>query len=102
MVRLKSIGIKQTAKFFAVFCFLISLVFIIPISVITILVGSFSVKESGLFPVAFGGVFILVLPLFYALIGFVMVSIFSFIYNQIAKRIGGVEFEMEDKIKTES
>lgn len=96
MVQVKKIGIKQTAKVVAVFYFLISLIFVIPISLITILVGSFANQDSGLLSTAFGGLFLLLLPLFYAVIGFLMVALVSLIYNAIAKRIGGVEIDLEE------
>jgi len=97
MVRIKRIGIKQTAKVIAVFYFVISIIFVLPISLITLLVGSSGNKASGVFPQALGGVFLLLIPVFYAVIGFVMVALTAFIYNFIAKRFGGVEIELDSE-----
>jgi hypothetical protein len=102
MVRIKKIGIKQTAKFFAFFYFLVSAVFIFPIGLITLLVGSFSGQKSGVFGATFGGALLLLLPLFYAAIGAVMVATASFVYNQIAKRIGGIEIELDTETKSDT
>ena len=102
MVQVKRIGVKQTAKFFGVFYFLIALVFILPFSLISMVAG-FGVlpKEQGpgIFA-ALGGLVLLFIPLFYALIGFVFVAIGAVIYNLIAGKVGGVEIELkteEDK-----
>lgn len=102
MVQIKRIGIKQTAKVFAIFYFLISLTFILPMALITLLLpiffGSLSGQKSGFSGATLGGVFLLLMPLLYAAIGFVMVAITAFIYNLIAKRIGGVEIELDSEV----
>ena len=98
MVQIKRIGIRQTAKFFAVFYFLVSLVFVIPFSLVSLFIGWFGGKEQGLFATAFGGLFLLFISLLYALIGFVMVTLISFIYNALAKRIGGIEIELDSEV----
>lgn len=100
MVRIKKIGIKQTAKFFAIFYFLVSAVFIFPIGLITLLIGSFSDQKSSVFGATFGGALLLLIPLFYAVMGATMVALAAFIYNQIAKRIGGIEIELDTKSDT--
>ena len=97
MIQIKKIGIKQTAKFFAVFYFLISLVFVLPIFFITLLVGSIGGKGSSGLSAIFGGALIIFMPILYAILGFVGVAASSFAYNLIAKRIGGVEIEFDSK-----
>jgi hypothetical protein len=97
MVQIKRIGIKQTAKVISVFYFLISLVFVLPISLIAFFLGSLGGKEDGFFATAFGGIILLLLPLFYALMGFVMVALTALIYNALAKRIGGIEIELDSE-----
>ncbi len=92
MVRVKKIGVKQTAKFAAVFYLTITAIFFIPFALISLLVGALSEAGSlGLFP----GVFMVFMPFVYAGIGFLMVAIMSVLYNFVAKRVGGVEIEIE-------
>ena len=64
MAQIKRIGIKQTAKVAAVFYFVITFVFAVPVFLITLLVGYFGGTESSVpFGGAiFGGFFILLLP----------------------------------------
>ena len=97
MVRIKRIGIKQTAKVFAVFYFLISLVFVLPISLIALLVGSSGNKGTGILPAAFGGVILFILPIAYGIIGFVMVALSAALYNLVARYVGGVEIELNSE-----
>ncbi len=73
----------------------------IPIFGISLLVGGFTNSENfGGFGAVFGGIFLLVLPFLYALLGGVIVAISASIYNFIAKRFGGVEIEIEEKTET--
>ncbi len=97
MAKIKRIGIKQTAKFATVFYFLISFVFILPIFLITLLVGGLGEAQDAL-PLGgtvFGGVLLLLLPVLYALLGGIMVAIGSVLYNLVAKITGGIEVEID-------
>jgi uncharacterized protein YacL len=50
-------------------------------------------------PAAFGGAFIVILiPVLYALIGFIGGIIMAALYNLIAKWTGGLEFELSDVV----
>jgi hypothetical protein len=100
MVQIKRIGVKQTAKVLAVFYFLISLVFVLPMAVFTLFIGTLGGQKSGLSGATFGGLFLLLMPLVYAAIGFVMAAITAVIYNAIAKRVGGIEIELDSKART--
>jgi hypothetical protein len=97
MVQITRIGVKQTAKVIAIFYFLISIAFVLPIALIAIFAGSIGGKEAGNFPAVFGGFFMVVIPFLYATLGFVMVAVSATIYNLIAKRAGGVEFELNNE-----
>jgi hypothetical protein len=104
MARIKSIGVKQTAKFAAVYYFFIILTIFIPITLIFLIASLFGLASEDSFPlggVLLGGVFLIFLPIVYALMGGAMVALATFLYNVVAKRIGGVEIELEDSQKTE-
>jgi hypothetical protein len=57
-------------------------------------IGSLDGEGFGLFGI-FSGIFMLVMPVIYALIGGVVVALMSFFYNLVAKFVGGVEIEIE-------
>lgn len=91
--RLKRIDPVQAAKVAAVIYFLISLVFLLPIMLIGQVTGGSGFSE------AFGlgiGMAILVLPVVYAVLGFVVVAISCLIYNLVAGWVGGIEVEVEE------
>lgn len=89
MKRIKRIGVVQTAKVAAVIYFLIIAIVAIPFGLISIAFGGFygiGHWEAILF---------LFIPFFYALVAFVFTVIGCWVYNLIAKRIGGIEVEIE-------
>jgi membrane protease YdiL (CAAX protease family) len=47
-------------------------------------------------PAIFSGVFVIFLPIIYAVVGFIGGVIAGFIYNLVAKWTGGVEFTTEE------
>ena len=59
--------------------------------------GSSGNKGSGIFPAAFGGVILVIMPIVYGLIGFVMVALSAALYNLVAKYVGGVEIELNSE-----
>jgi len=98
MARISKIGIKQIFKFSFFFYLTITFIFVLPVALITFLVGSTS-KTQELFPfggAVLGGLFFLILPVIYAVVGAIMVSISARLYNFIAKKVGGIEVEIED------
>ena len=47
-------------------------------------------------PVIFTGVFIIFLPIIYAVLGFIAGIIAAFVYNVVAKWTGGIEFTTQE------
>ncbi len=76
----------QLGKFLAVLYFAISLL-IIPFILLGSLVGP---KGSGM-----GLIFVILIPLIYTVIGFISGIIGAFIYNLVAKFVGGIEVEID-------
>jgi len=70
---------------------------IVPFFVVIVLIGN---KTGSAAPAAFGLGFAIMLPVFYAVLGFIGGVISAFIYNLIAKWTGGLEFEVRDVIPT--
>lgn len=61
-----------------------------------LLLGPGMAMVGGSRPAGFGGVvlFAIFLPLFYAICGFIAGAVFAFLYNAIARAIGGIEVEL--------
>lgn len=96
MVRIKRLGVVQTAKVAAVMYFIFSAVIMIPIGLITMLTGPAKDSFPGLFGGLFGGIFMIIMPIIYAVLGFIFVAIACLIYNLIARFMGGIEIELEN------
>jgi len=89
MAQLKRFGVFQTAKFAAALYGIASIVFMIPIG----LMMAMSDKGSSL--ALFGGLLFLLMPIVYAVMGFIFVAIVCLLYNFLAGLIGGIEIELE-------
>lgn len=74
----------QTAKVLAVMYFVIALPFLLLMLVM-----------PGPRPPFFSGL-LLVMPIFYALFGFLFTLFGAWVYNFVAQRIGGIEFTTRD------
>jgi heme A synthase len=99
LYELKEISPIKTAKFLAVFHFLISLVFFIPFFAVfsTISFIHPPTLQNGQPMPKFPFVFLLLMPLFYAIGGFMLGLIGSIAYNELAKRLGGIELKIGKK-----
>lgn len=96
--RLKKITPLQLGKMLAVIYGLGSLI-VVPFFLFAALIASFAPASPGTpaMPMLFGmGVgFILFVPVMYAASGFVFGVLGAFIYNLVAKWVGGIEVEVE-------
>ena len=72
-------------------CAVLYAIFSIPIAVIMAIAASFAPQDSGM---SFG--FIVAMPVFYVVLGFVFMAIGALIYNLVAKWVGGVEYVTEE------
>lgn len=101
-VKLKRVDPIQAGKMLAALYGILSLL-LIPFMLFVMTVGSFAARQQSgpapALPLMFGmGVgFMVLLPVVYAVMGFVVGVISSLIYNLLSKWIGGFEFEFETK-----
>ena len=82
------ISVHQTSKILAVTYFLLMLLFV-PIG-IAILVFAPS-PQKGM------GIFFIFAPVIYAIVGYLAFALFAAVYNLVAPRLGGIEFQLTDK-----
>ena len=93
--RLKKVSVFQTAKVAAVLYGLLGLVF----APIFLLIGMFAPgasDEAGLLGLGAGVAGAVLVPVMYAVFGFIGTAIACVLYNIIAGFTGGIEFELED------
>jgi hypothetical protein len=83
-----SIAPLQTAKIIAALWFVISLPFLF-------FMGVMMFTMPGEARAAFGGMMLL-MPVFYAISGFIFTLIGAWVYNMLAKRLGGIEYTTQD------
>jgi len=84
MVEIKKINIKQTAKVIALLYGLFTIIIFAPVTFIMFLID----RDLTVFIYLF-------VPLVYVVFGYFGVAVFSWAYNIIAKRFGGIKFELE-------
>jgi hypothetical protein len=89
--RVKKIGVLQTSIVSAIIFFILSLIMVVPMMLVMGIAGVFS-DNMGF---AFGGVFMIFMPIMYAVIGFLVTALWCWMYNVVAKWIGGIEIEVE-------
>ena len=82
--QITEVSIFQNAKFLAVLYLPIGLIY----TVMGIIFLAYGIVAAGI-------IFILA-PIWLSLMTFVMVALFSVIYNLVASKIGGVEFELTE------
>lgn len=86
MQQIKSFGVLQTSKVIAALYFALGLLFAIIVVIVS------ATTHRG--PRHAGLLFLVGAPIFYGIVGFVLGAIICWLYNAIAKRIGGIEIEL--------
>jgi hypothetical protein len=97
VTRIKRIEPIQLGKMLGVIYGLLSLIFVpfVLLFAAASLVAGNARGEAAIFSVGFALVMIVVMPIMYAGMGFIGGVIGAFIYNLVAKWIGGIEVEFE-------
>lgn len=93
----RRVGPLPLAKVMGALYVLIGLVFGALVSVISMVGGAFVPRDeaSGMAGVLFGAAAIVVLPIFYGVLGFVTSLIGAALYNLVASAVGGVEIDVQ-------
>ena len=95
--RLTNVNPLKLGITLAVIYGVMALIFMVPFFLILSLAGAASAKTGAhALPVIFSGVFVIFLPIIYAVLGFIGGVLAAFIYNLVAKWTGGVEFTTQE------
>jgi uncharacterized membrane protein len=94
MKRVKRFGIYQTSKVASIITFFVTLIFMVPFALMTSCIRNVTGEGMPGFPFG-GGVFFIIMPFIYAIVGFIMTALSCWIYNLVAARTGGIELEFE-------
>lgn len=89
---IKSIDGKQTAKVVALTGAWFSLIFSL-VGIIVLVAGIMTGDEVA----KFTGMFYILMPLWYLILAYIFSRLTFWIYNKVAKQVGGVVIELEDK-----
>lgn len=99
---IKRFGVLSAAKLYAVVMAAIGLIIGVPVGLIMMVVGAavMSMGRDGGAPggvgIGMGLVYMIVLPIFYGLIGFIFGALGALVYNMAAGFLGGLELELEN------
>jgi hypothetical protein len=95
--RLTNVSPLKLGITLAVIYGIMSLIIVVPVFLVMSLVGAAGARTGAqAAPVIFSGLFMIFLPIIYAVVGFIAGVIAAFIYNLVAKWTGGIEFTTED------
>lgn len=104
MYQIKKFDIASVALYSFILYLILTFIILLPIGLILSFVSNFIPNsdelETGVLPFI-SGIFIFILPIFYAVIGTVINVIVVAIYNLISKKFGGIKFELENVNKNE-
>lgn len=92
---IRRVGVFSLAKVSGALYAVLGLLIGACISLFSVIGSSFAPKDSAFGGMIFGVAAIVVVPIFYGVLGFIMSAIMAAIYNLIASWVGGVEIEVQ-------
>ncbi len=96
MQEIKKMGVLSVAKIEAVLCAVAGFIVGIIIALVgTAMMGMMQTPRA--FGLYFGVASIIILPIVYGILGFIVGAIVAFLYNIVAGAIGGIEIELVQK-----
>lgn len=86
MKRITRFGLAQTSLIIGVLYFVLTLIFCLPVGGLMFLLGGQNTSM---------GIFLIFAPILYGITGYLGTLLTLWIYNLLAKRLGGIEIEVE-------
>jgi hypothetical protein len=84
----------SAAKIAGVLYALLGFIFGGIISLFSVIGSAFAPQDAGVAGMVFGAAAIIVLPIFYGILGFIMTLIMTALYNLVAGWVGGIEIDV--------
>ena len=98
MYQLKKIDIGTVALYSFLMFLILGLLILIPFGLFFSIMSSLLPERGGIqseaFPF-FGGIFIILIPIFYAVFGTIMNVLIVLFYNLLSLKLGGIKFNLE-------
>lgn len=99
MFKLKSIDLGSVVLYSFLMYLILGLIIFLPVGFIFSIMSSF-IPDSGeidsiILPF-FGGIFLFLIPILYAVFGTIMNTVIVLIYNLLSKKFGGIKIELEN------
>lgn len=94
MAVVKKIGVLSIAKLQAIIMALVGLAVGIFYAIFAKAIAAAGTAETTVAPIQFGWIGIIIFPIFYGVLGFLTGAVGAWVYNLLAKWIGGVELEL--------
>jgi hypothetical protein len=98
MYKIKSFDLSSVLLYSFLMYLILGFIIFIPLGLIFSIVSNFIPNagdfDSSIFPFL-GGIFIILIPIFYAVAGSIMNAIIVLIYNLLSKKFGGTKLEID-------
>ena len=98
MFQIKKIDISSVALYSFIMFLILGLIIFIPLGLLFSLISNF-IPDTGEFDTGvfniFSGIFIIIVPIFYAVFGTIMNVLIVFIYNIISMKFGGIKLSIQ-------
>ncbi len=102
MMELKRVDVMSLARLYAALGALVGFIIGLIVTIISLAIGSVAplIPEATMSSTPFfwgmmGALSIIVMPITYAVLGFVSGAVSAFLYNIVAERVGGVELDLQ-------
>lgn len=93
MYKIKRLGVFSVARTAAVMYFMLGVIIAVPMFAFMGIASRLSGTDSPL--AGFGAAALLLVPVVYGILGFIMTAIMAALYNLVAGWMGGIEMEFE-------
>lgn len=99
MYKIKSFDIGSVALYSFLLYLILGLIILLPLGLVMSVLSGFMQNtgefDSGIFSFL-EGIFILIIPIFYAVLGTIFNLVIVVIYNLLSKKFGGIKVEIEN------
>ena len=98
-MQVRRVGVLSYAKIMAVVMAGVMLIIGIPVGLIMMVIGAAAMTQDGAaggIGIGMGLAYMIILPIVYGVLGFIMGAISALIYNVAAGFVGGIEIELEN------